>query len=163
MVDNSASLSQAELDALLGDTGEDESSQASGAPPAQASMGLDQDSLDTLVDSLGKEEKSKVVTSPKEQETQLNKTIAGERLENIDLLMDVMLKLTVELGRSEMPIKDVLDIQEGSIIQLNKNVGDDMDILINERLFARGRLVAIGNCFGIQITQIIEPLNIYPE
>ena len=163
MVDKSASLSQAELDALLGDAeGEEESSQAS-STPAQASMGLDQDSLDTLVSSLGQEEESKVVTSPQYKKDELNKAIAGERLENIDLLMDVMLQLTVELGRSEMPIKDVLELQEGSIIQLDKNVGDDMDILINERLFARGRLVAIGNCFGIQITQIVEPLNIYPE
>jgi len=56
-----------------------------------------------------------------------------------------------------MFIKDILLLGEGSIVELDKNVGDEVDILINDRLFARGKLVVVDEFYGVQITQILHP------
>ncbi|MBI3394321.1 MAG: flagellar motor switch protein FliN, partial [Spirochaetia bacterium] len=81
--------------------------------------------------------------------------------DNVELLLDVTLRFTVELGRTQMYIKDVLLLGEGSIVELDKNVGDEVDILINDRLFGRGRLVVMDEFFAVHITQIIDPLIRY--
>jgi flagellar motor switch protein FliN/FliY len=72
-------------------------------------------------------------------------------------LYDINVKLSVELGRTFMYIKDILLLGEGSIVELDKNVGDEVDILINDRLFARGKLVIVDEFYGVQITQILHP------
>lgn len=85
----------------------------------------------------------------------------GGGRDNVELLLDVTLKFAVELGRTQMYIKDVLHLGEGSIVELDKNVGDEVDLLINDRLFGRGRLVVMDEFFAVQITQIIDPLSRY--
>ncbi|TGK35455.1 flagellar motor switch protein FliN [Leptospira gomenensis] len=75
---------------------------------------------------------------------------------NLNLLMDVNLALTVELGRTNMFIKDVNGLNEGTVVELDKNVGEDLDILANGRLVGRGKLVAMDDFYGIQITEIVE-------
>ncbi|XDD51751.1 flagellar motor switch protein FliN [Leptospira sp. WS92.C1] len=75
---------------------------------------------------------------------------------NLNLLMDVNLALTVELGRTNMYIKDVNGLNEGTVVELDKNVGEDLDILANGRLVGRGKLVAMDDFYGIQITEIVE-------
>lgn len=72
-------------------------------------------------------------------------------------LYDINVKFTVELGRTFMFIKDILLLGEGSIVELDKNVGDEVDILINDKLFARGKLVLVDEFYGVQITQILHP------
>lgn len=69
---------------------------------------------------------------------------------NLNLLMDVNLALTVELGRTNMFIKDVNGLNEGVVVELDKNVGEDLDILANGRLVGRGKLVAMDDFYGIQ-------------
>nr|WP_100765626.1 flagellar motor switch protein FliN [Leptospira ellisii]PJZ91566.1 flagellar motor switch protein FliN [Leptospira ellisii] len=78
---------------------------------------------------------------------------------NLNLLMDVNLALTVELGRTNMFIKDVNGLNEGTVVELDKNVGDDLDILANGRLVGRGKLVAMDDFYGIQITEIVEQIR----
>ncbi|EMK07660.1 MULTISPECIES: flagellar motor switch protein FliN [Leptospira] len=75
---------------------------------------------------------------------------------NLNLLMDVNLALTVELGRTNMFIKDVNGLNEGVVVELDKNVGEDLDILANGRLVGRGKLVAMDDFYGIQITEIVD-------
>lgn len=75
----------------------------------------------------------------------------------LDLLLDVPLDLTVELGRSRMTIQDLLSLGPGSVIELDKVAGEPLDILVNDRLIARGEAVVVNDKFGIRITDIVSP------
>jgi flagellar motor switch protein FliN/FliY len=74
----------------------------------------------------------------------------------LDLLLDVPLEVSVELGRSRMTIQDLLALTPGSVIELDKVAGEPLDIVINDRLIARGEAVVINDKFGIRITDIIS-------
>jgi len=76
---------------------------------------------------------------------------------NIELLLDVPLTLTVELGRTRMLIKEILELTAGSIVELDKIAGESIDVLINNKLVAKGEVVVIDENFGIRITNIISP------
>ncbi len=75
----------------------------------------------------------------------------------IDLILDVPLELTVELGRKRMFIKEVLELTVGSIVELDRVAGEPVDVLVNGRIMARGEVVVIEDNFGIRITEIINP------
>jgi len=75
---------------------------------------------------------------------------------NLNLLMDIPLKVTVELGRSKMLIKDILQLSQGSIIELDKLAGEPVDILVNNKLIAKGEVVVIDENFGVRVTDIIN-------
>ena len=76
---------------------------------------------------------------------------------NIALLMDVPLKLTVELGRTTKLVKEILALAPGSVVELDKLAGEPVDILVNEKLIAKGEVVVIDENFGVRITEIINP------
>ncbi len=76
---------------------------------------------------------------------------------NISLIMDVPLQITVELGRTEKLIKDILEFSPGSIIELDKLAGEPVDILVNNKPIAKGEVVVIDESFGVRITDIIHP------
>ncbi len=83
---------------------------------------------------------------------------SGDRsTRRLDLLLDVPLDLTVELGRSRMTIQDLLSLGPGSVIELDKVAGEPLDILVNDRLIARGEAVVVNDKFGIRITDIVSP------
>ncbi len=74
---------------------------------------------------------------------------------NLDLLMDVMLQVVVELGRTRMPLRQVLDLQQGSVVELDRLAGDAVDVYVNERLIARGEVVVVDDKFGVRITELV--------
>lgn len=76
--------------------------------------------------------------------------------ENIDLIMDVPLEVTVELGRTHKSIQDILDFAPGTIIELNKIAGEPIDVLVNGKYVAKGEVVVIEESFGIRITDIMK-------
>lgn len=76
--------------------------------------------------------------------------------ENIDLIMDVPLEVTVELGRSNKSIKEILEFTPGTIIELNKLAGEPVDVLVNGKFVAKGEVVVIEESFGIRVTEIIK-------
>lgn len=76
---------------------------------------------------------------------------------NIDLLMDVDLPVSIELGRTKMPISDILALGPGSVVELNKLAGEPADLLINYKVVARGEVVVIDENFGLRITQLMTP------
>ena len=76
--------------------------------------------------------------------------------ENIDLIMDVPLEVTVELGRSNKSIKEILEFAPGTIIELNKLAGEPVDVLVNGKFVAKGEVVVIEESFGIRVTEIIN-------
>ncbi|NLO10749.1 MAG: flagellar motor switch phosphatase FliY [Clostridiales bacterium] len=76
--------------------------------------------------------------------------------ENIDLLMDVPLEVTVELGRTSKSIKDILDFAPGTIIELNRLAGEPIDVLVNGKFVAKGEVVVMEEAFGIRVTEITK-------
>lgn len=74
----------------------------------------------------------------------------------LDLLLDVPLDVTIELGRARMTIQDLLALSPGSVIELDKIAGEPLDIVVNDRLIARGEAVVVNDKFGIRITDIIS-------
>ncbi len=75
----------------------------------------------------------------------------------INMLMDVNLLFTVELGRTQMPIKHVLELQKGSVVELDRVAGEPVDVYVNEHLMARGEVVVVDDKFGVRITELIAP------
>ncbi|ANY75499.1 flagellar motor switch phosphatase FliY [Paenibacillus ihbetae] len=75
---------------------------------------------------------------------------------NLNLLMDIPLKVTVELGRTQKQIKDILEMSQGSIIELDKLAGEPVDILVNHKLIAKGEVVVIDENFGVRVTDIVS-------
>ena len=76
---------------------------------------------------------------------------------NIDLLLDVPLQITVELGRTRMLIKDVLELGIGSVVELNKLAGEAVEVFVNSELIAKGEVVVIDENFAVRITSIVNP------
>jgi len=91
--------------------------------------------------------------------SQLNPQIHQSPPQNLDLILDVPLQVSVELGRTNKTIKEILDFSTGSIIELNKLAGEPVDMLINGKLFAKGEVVVIDENFGVRITDIISPFE----
>lgn len=81
---------------------------------------------------------------------------AAFQKENIDLIMDVPLEVTVELGRTSKSIQEILDFAPGTIIELNKIAGEPIDVLVNGKYVAKGEVVVIEESFGVRITEIIK-------
>ena len=76
---------------------------------------------------------------------------------NLDLILDIPLKVTVELGRTKMPVSDLLNLTQGSVIELMKLAGEPMEVLVNDKLIARGEAVVVNEKFGVRLTDIISP------
>ena len=83
-------------------------------------------------------------------------TVGGYPAENIGLIMDVPLEVTVELGRTQKSISDILDFGPGKIIELNKIAGEPIDVLVNGKYVAKGEVVVIEESFGVRITEIVN-------
>ena len=102
------------------------------------------------------EEKEEVVDEEGSAET------AGEESgepASLDLILDIPLAVTVELGRSKMLINDLLQLGQGSVIELTKLVGDPLEVLVNNKLVARGEVVVVNEKFGVRLTDIVTPME----
>jgi flagellar motor switch protein FliN/FliY len=89
----------------------------------------------------------------------LNMPPGLEGISGLDLIMDVPLRVTVELGRTRMQIRDVLDLGKGSVVELDKLAGEPVDMLVNGKLIAKGEVVVIDENFGIRVTDIVSPVE----
>ncbi|MCR4940022.1 MAG: flagellar motor switch protein FliN [Treponemataceae bacterium] len=85
--------------------------------------------------------------------------IGSTEQQNIGLIMDVYMEITVELGRTKKLIKDILGMGEGTIIELDKLAGEPVDILVNHKQIARGEVVVIDENFGVRVTEILSPME----
>jgi len=81
----------------------------------------------------------------------------GVKDRNLDLILDIPLKVTVELGRTKMPVSELLNLTQGSVIELAKLAGEPMEVLVNDKLIARGEAVVVNEKFGVRLTDIISP------
>lgn len=78
-------------------------------------------------------------------------------LQDINRVLDIPVQLTVELGRKKVPIKHVLQLGQGSIVELDTLAGEPMDVLVNGYLVAQGEVVVVNNKFGIRLTDVVTP------
>ncbi len=87
------------------------------------------------------------------------KSLSGDAAKNLDNLLDIKLQLTVELGRTTLPVKKVLELTRGSIVELDKIAGEPVELYANGKLIAHGEVVVIEDNFGLRITSMSEPEN----
>ncbi len=79
-----------------------------------------------------------------------------ERVRSLDRILDIPMQVTVELGRARMPIKEVIQLGQGSVIELAKPAGAPLEVLVNNKLIARGEVVVVDEKFGIRISEIVS-------
>jgi flagellar motor switch protein FliN/FliY len=161
------SLSQEDIDALLGGFGGGASTPAAGGGGggglddldalvgASGGGGDDGPSFADIAAALGPSS----TPAPAKASSKAQSGSGGSNTANLNLLLDVTLQLTIELGRTTMYIKDVLQLAEGTVVELDKNVGEELDILANGKLVGRGKLIVLDDYYGIQITQIVNPME----
>ena len=100
--------------------------------------------IDAIDDSLDNEE-----TTP----------APSDKTTSLDLILDIPLTVTVELGRSKMLINDLLQLGQGSVIELTKLKGEPLEVLVNQKLVARGEVVVVNEKFGVRLTDIVSPME----
>jgi flagellar motor switch protein FliN len=115
--------------------------------------------MDALQESinamLGGDASAKSDQTPEYQSEEKPTTQIGNSA--INMLMDVNLLFTVELGRTQLPIKHVLELQKGSVVELDRVAGEAVDIFVNDHLMARGEVVVVDDKFGVRITELLAP------
>jgi flagellar motor switch protein FliN len=86
-------------------------------------------------------------------------TTTGGENKSLDLILDIPLTVAVELGRSKMLINDLLQLGQGSVIELTKLVGEPLEVLVNQKLVARGEVVVVNEKFGVRLTDIVSTME----
>jgi flagellar motor switch protein FliN/FliY len=81
----------------------------------------------------------------------------GAAVNDINMILDIPVQLTVELGRTRIPIKNILQLAQGSVVELETMAGEPMDVLVNGYLIAQGEVVVVNEKFGIRLTDIVTP------
>ena len=88
--------------------------------------------------------------TPESNETPLDK-------KNLDFILDIPLQVTVELGRTKLLVKDILQLNQGAVVELTKLAGEPLDIFVNSKLVARGEAVVVNEKFGVRLVDIVTP------
>lgn len=112
------------------------------------------DNLDNLADQLVAEASGMTEGGGAKKSSQMP-TTSQDR--NLNLILDIPLKVSVELGRTKMPVSELLNLTQGSVIELNKLAGEPMEVYVNDKLIARGEAVVVNEKFGVRLTDIISP------
>ena len=83
----------------------------------------------------------------------------GGREQSLEFVLDIPLEVSVELGRTRMVINDLLQLGQGSVIELTKLAGEPLEIMVNNKLVARGEVVVVNEKFGVRVTDIVSPME----
>lgn len=151
----STALSEDEISAMMAQAGmaENSKTQAPESEPSLESPGVGVPPPDTNAPR----QESPVISTPSFEDfgepTQFS---ASSPSPNLDMLMEVTLPITIELGRAKMLVKEILDLGVGSVIELEKLSGEPVDIFVNDKMFARGEVVVIEENFGVRITELLK-------
>ncbi len=168
--DDSGDLSQDEIDAAFNSVNGAPSEEKSSS--GDAAIELSQDELETALNGEASAPESRPepdnaglqqsaddninIVKPKKFEDFSGIEKSGEE-QNIDILLDVTLPVAIELGRTSMPIQDILNLGPGSVVELNRLAGEPVDLLVNDKLIARGEVVVVDENFGVRITSMVSP------
>ena len=101
------------------------------------------------------EKVKKILDQVKAGDDSLNKL----KVQNLDFILDIPLEVTVELGRTKVLVKDLLQMGQGSVIELDKLAGEPLEIIVNGKLVAKGEVVVVKEKFGVRLTEIISPIE----
>jgi len=141
-------LSKEELDALLAEAGAAESvSEPSPKPSVQADP-----AATSLTEASVRVQPEPVVRQV--EFSQLGYSADNAPKSGVDLIMDVQVQVAVELGRATMQVRDVLGLGPGSVVELDKHAGEPVEVVVNNKVVARGEVVVIDENFGVRITEI---------
>ena len=143
-------MEQNEIDELLKGTKLDD-------PPATANENIGWDDVAQELQDAKKVD-AKVDVSEVSLAELHKKDVAKSSLA-IDFILDIPLTLNVELGRSQLLISELLQLGQGSVIELSKLAGEPMDVFVNQRLVARGDVVVVNEKFGVRLTDIVSPVE----
>ena len=99
---------------------------------------------------------SKLVDNDQNSKNNINNKI---KVQNLDFVLDIPLKVTVELGNTNIVIKDLLQLSQGSVLELDKLAGEALEVVVNGKLVAKGEVVVVNEKFGIRLTDIISPVE----
>lgn len=83
--------------------------------------------------------------------------VGNQGQKNLDFILDIPLQLTVELGRTKLLVRDVLQLNQGAVVELSKLAGEPLDVFVNSKLVARGEAVVVNDKFGIRLVDVISP------
>ncbi len=158
-------MDQSEIDALM--RGIDDGGDASGGDATAKASPADDDNALSWDDVKDEMEKSQIHIPPQTMGPPADVTVPhfeemtkgpphGSRVD-IDFVLDIPLTINVELGRNRMLIGELLQLGQGSVVELTKLAGEPMDVYVNSRLIARGEVVVINEKFGVRLTDIISP------
>lgn len=89
-------------------------------------------------------------------EMEATASLGKEQAENLDLIMDVPLQVTVEIGRTHRKVQDILEFSKGSLVVLDRLAGDQVDLFVNGKCIARGDVVVVDDNFGVRITEVLQ-------
>jgi flagellar motor switch protein FliN/FliY len=143
-------MEQNEVDSLM----QEINKETGGAPPG----GEGEIGWDDVTDELEKSRQAAPRAEVSDPDfNELQKTGGGKSSFDLDFILDIPLTLTVELGRCRMLINELLQLGQGSVVELQKIAGEPMDVYVNQRLIARGEVVVINEKFGVRLTDIISP------
>jgi len=135
-------LSQEEIDKLLSDDGE-------------VDQGWDDDLAEAKKPPAKKTEPPAHSFEPLPSQKETEKS----GIRSLDFILDIPLEVSVELGRTKMVINDLLQLGQGSVIELTKLAGEPLEIIINGKLVARGEVVVVNEKFGVRVTDIVSPME----
>ncbi|MFH2060626.1 MAG: flagellar motor switch protein FliN [Pseudomonadota bacterium] len=109
---------------------------------------------------MAEENKSTKTEVEAEKTEAVDEAVEHERGEReLDFILDIPLELSVELGKTKMLVNDLLQLGQGSIIELNKLAGEPLEVYINRKLIARGEVVVVNEKFGVRLTDVITPID----
>jgi flagellar motor switch protein FliN len=121
---------------------------------------MSDDSLENLADKLAEEAAAMANDKPADGGGAgggSGSTGNGAKDRNLGLILDIPLRVTVELGRTKMPVSELLNLTQGSVVELSKLAGEPMEVLVNDKLIAKGEAVVVNEKFGVRLTDIISP------
>lgn len=123
-------------------------------------MAAADESLDNLADKLAQEAEAMTAALDKKPEggdSAGSGAVTSGKDRNLQMILDIPLRVTVELGRTKMPVSELLNLTQGSVIELSKLAGEPMEVYVNDKLIARGEAVVVNEKFGVRLTDIISP------
>ncbi|WP_028227618.1 flagellar motor switch protein FliN [Paraburkholderia ferrariae] len=133
---------------------------AAGAGAEAAAQAQDDDAMDDWASALA-EQNGNEVSAPSATTAgvfqPLSKVSATNTRNDIDMILDIPVQMTVELGRTKIAIRNLLQLAQGSVVELDGLAGEPMDVLVNGCLIAQGEVVVVNDKFGIRLTDIITP------
>jgi len=119
-------------------------------------MSEEEDSVDDVwADALGEQAESEAAAAAAFDEV-VDDALPGSDV-NLDVVLDIPVNISMEIGRTKISIRNLLQLNQGSVVELDRLAGEPMDVLVNGTLIARGEVVVVNEKFGIRLTDIISP------